>query len=384
MADQKRKKKARLESSRNPAENPEIASLRVRLAQQVAEIDRLALESDHRVARSKALEIERDRLSHGLVNAQQQLEQLAAQHQNDRESAHEKNSLETERLQAKLSRSDERASQLDLEIARLSSLLSARDIQLAQDAESDAEHRKRITQLENQLQQLVAETLIDQERTLREIRQQTDLIDAKNDAIARLERKGAEFRDIAESHTRLITEHRLYIQYLKDAKIIGSNADSHSIGAAHGSRWSRLLQLTKWTLGVRLGRQLRAERAIALLDCHPLFDRDYYLDTYPDVARSGFDPLYHYVHFGADEGRNPNAYFDSTFYLTQYPDVARAGMNPLAHYLAAGAAANRDPSKSFSTQSYREGTPFALETGMNPLLHYMLIGRHTDLRRDQP
>lgn len=36
-----------------------------------------------------------------------------------------------------------------------------------------------------------------------------------------------------------------------------------------------------------------------------LFDADWYLCQYPDVARSGLDPLLHYVRFGEKEGRKP-------------------------------------------------------------------------------
>ena len=38
------------------------------------------------------------------------------------------------------------------------------------------------------------------------------------------------------------------------------------------------------------------------------FDAAYYLRENPDVAASGMDPLYHYVHYGRAGGRYPNAY----------------------------------------------------------------------------
>ena len=36
-----------------------------------------------------------------------------------------------------------------------------------------------------------------------------------------------------------------------------------------------------------------------------LFDPEYYLATYPDVAQRNIDPLVHYLEEGAREGRNP-------------------------------------------------------------------------------
>jgi hypothetical protein len=36
-----------------------------------------------------------------------------------------------------------------------------------------------------------------------------------------------------------------------------------------------------------------------------LFDAEWYVRHYTDVAASGIDPLRHYVQFGASEGRAP-------------------------------------------------------------------------------
>ena len=71
------------------------------------------------------------------------------------------------------------------------------------------------------------------------------------------------------------------------------------------------------------------------------FDSRYYLNNYPDVARSGTTPLIHYVFFGFREGRDPSALFSTNRYLASNPDVARAGVNPLLHYLLAGRSEGR-------------------------------------------
>jgi len=65
--------------------------------------------------------------------------------------------------------------------------------------------------------------------------------------------------------------------------------------------------------------------------------------------------------------------FDTEWYLKQYPDVAKFGKHPVAHYLSFGAAENRDPSPVFCTAAYRAANREALADGKNPLLHYLEI-----------
>lgn len=48
-----------------------------------------------------------------------------------------------------------------------------------------------------------------------------------------------------------------------------------------------------------------------------LFDRDYYLARYPDVAESGLDPVDHYLQIGAAKGYDPNPLFDTGYYARQ-------------------------------------------------------------------
>lgn len=71
------------------------------------------------------------------------------------------------------------------------------------------------------------------------------------------------------------------------------------------------------------------------------FDVQFYLATYPDVARSGKDPALHYVRYGWKERRNPAPWFNTARYLADHPDVAKSGMNPLLHYIKYGRAERR-------------------------------------------
>ncbi len=65
-----------------------------------------------------------------------------------------------------------------------------------------------------------------------------------------------------------------------------------------------------------------------------LFDDEFYLRKYPDVAAADLDPLMHYLWHGAAEGRWPNPSFDPTFYAKQAR--LKPGKNPLLHYLKVG------------------------------------------------
>jgi len=67
-----------------------------------------------------------------------------------------------------------------------------------------------------------------------------------------------------------------------------------------------------------------------------LFDEKWYLETYPDVAAVGCDPIEHYVRWGALEGRWPNAHFDACWYATKYKSVLRFGLLPFVHYILYG------------------------------------------------
>jgi len=89
------------------------------------------------------------------------------------------------------------------------------------------------------------------------------------------------------------------------------------------------------------------QKHIELIAGSDLFDADWYLATYPDIAKSekfAKAPAAHYTLFGAFEGRKPCPEFDSSFYLRSNADVAKAGINPLAHYLRFG----RDEGRAFA------------------------------------
>jgi len=76
-----------------------------------------------------------------------------------------------------------------------------------------------------------------------------------------------------------------------------------------------------------------------------LFDMQYYLKTNPDVKMQGWDPIRHFLLYGAGELRNPSADFNTAFYLETYPDVT---INPLIHFILHGKAEHRNTKPDFN------------------------------------
>jgi len=72
---------------------------------------------------------------------------------------------------------------------------------------------------------------------------------------------------------------------------------------------------------------------VAVIKKSGLFDEKYYLACYPDVRQSRFEPILHYVHYGAKEGKNPSADFDTKAYVKTNSHV---DTNPLVHYIIHG------------------------------------------------
>lgn len=89
-----------------------------------------------------------------------------------------------------------------------------------------------------------------------------------------------------------------------------------------------------------------------------LFDRDWYLATYPDVAAAGIDPLAHFLGFPA-ERRNPNALFDSRAWAQARELDPTA--NALADYVEGGVW------KAASTRGFVAAHPDLAAAGVTPL-----------------
>ncbi|AXV16481.1 hypothetical protein CYG48_12755 [Neorhizobium sp. SOG26] len=75
---------------------------------------------------------------------------------------------------------------------------------------------------------------------------------------------------------------------------------------------------------------------IKLVKASGLFDEQWYLEKYRDVAMLGMDPVEHYLWLGWKLGRDPSLKFSTAQYLLTNPDVGRSAMNPLLHFLRHG------------------------------------------------
>jgi glycosyltransferase involved in cell wall biosynthesis len=94
--------------------------------------------------------------------------------------------------------------------------------------------------------------------------------------------------------------------------------------------------------------RLEERRLRALILKRGLFDAQFYVEHYPDVAVSpaaSADPLAHYIRYGGIEGRNPSADFDAQYYLATNADVRNANVNPLIHYIRYGEREGRSTRK---------------------------------------
>ncbi|MEM9563607.1 MAG: class I SAM-dependent methyltransferase [Actinomycetota bacterium] len=105
-----------------------------------------------------------------------------------------------------------------------------------------------------------------------------------------------------------------------------------------------------------------------------LFDPDWYLARYPDIARAGVDPGDHWTTYGWREGRQPCPLFDAGEYLQANADVGAAGLDPLAHWAEDGWREDRDPSSLFDTGFYRSEQDEPLAPTDDPLSHYLRDG----------
>lgn len=63
-----------------------------------------------------------------------------------------------------------------------------------------------------------------------------------------------------------------------------------------------------------------------------LFDAEWYLTRYPDVATANLNALQHFTQFGAFEGRDPGPHFSTSNYLRQLPELQSKRINPLVHF----------------------------------------------------
>jgi hypothetical protein len=109
----------------------------------------------------------------------------------------------------------------------------------------------------------------------------------------------AELKGLRVDSDRLQAEHA--------AELEGLRADSDRMRRAASDRLTgavgALLDGQRWWF---LPKPFRIRLKVAQLKRSGLFDGEWYVKEYADVAAAGMDPLRHYVVYGAKEGRQPN------------------------------------------------------------------------------
>jgi len=118
------------------------------------------------------------------------------------------------------------------------------------------------------------------------------------------------------------------------------------------------------------------QKAREILEWSGCFDREWYLQSYPEVLEQGRDPVDDYLIVGVEKGRNPNPFFDNDFYIRSVSELPE-GINPLLHYCQQGWKAFHDPSELFSTWWYVVSNPDCDWEETNPLAHFL----HSDTLR---
>ena len=98
--------------------------------------------------------------------------------------------------------------------------------------------------------------------------------------------------------------------------------------------------------------RLQFPRDLREMEDSGLFDAAWYQANYPDVARSGMDPLRHYALIGAAAAWDPGPRFSTEFYLEHNPDVS------LGHQRAAALSAPRTGARQQDRAVHRR-TPVA-------------------------
>lgn len=107
----------------------------------------------------------------------------------------------------------------------------------------------------------------------------------------------------------------------------------------------------------RVRRRLTLRHTSAQFDAvraSGLFNAEWYLSQYADVAAANIDPLTHYMKTGWKEGRRPGPAFDAERYLALYPDIARAKVNPLVHFVRNGKREGRSSGIPYELVSLAE------------------------------
>ena len=188
---------------------------------------------------------------------------------------------------------DEELARLRAELDRLTSEADAMSKRAAEAERLKTEASKATAGLDAELARMKSEN-----QRLRSV--QADAEKKAQDEKSRLEQRlGERFNEIA-SLTKMYSEAERRV-YVKDEKVASMR---NALAQEMGKTIAALLDSRTWRF---VPARVRIFWQMALLRRTGLFDTEWYLKTYKDVAEAAADPLRHYVAHGALEGREPNS-----------------------------------------------------------------------------
>ena len=264
-----------------------------------------------------------------------------------REAATQRETLEAElrKRDARIAAQDAQIRVLQEDAARFQAAQETLQLRLQEDA---ARFQAAQEKLQLRRQEDAARFQTAQEKLQLQLQECEDGLKEKDREIQALQadREKAE-RNIDLRHRELAALTRLLLEredQLEDAvsmsKQLGDTIDN--------MRRSRSWRITSpLRAGLRLlGRnnedaQEYASEEARLLASSGLFDETWYVQNYPEVARSGLQPVEHFLRMGAPERKDPGPAFSTAGYLQHNPDVEDANINPLLHYVVHGKAEGR-------------------------------------------
>jgi hypothetical protein len=102
-----------------------------------------------------------------------------------------------------------------------------------------------------------------------------------------------------------------------------------------------------------------------------VFDPHWYPLRYPDVKKSGMNPLWHFSMYGVYEERAPHGLFTEENYKLLNPDISGCGA---MHYIIHGWREGRNIQVLFDKDFYLENNKDVKDAGIDPAIHYYIYG----------
>lgn len=97
--------------------------------------------------------------------------------------------------------------------------------------------------------------------------------------------------------------------------------------------YTNLNTTSRALFGQPLKTGITPEDNLVITKITPYYDQNWYLKTYPDIARSGLDPVRHFAEYGWREGRSPSEHFPNAVYLFYHPELKSGTDGPLVSFL---------------------------------------------------